>query len=115
MVKLQPYRQHFVAQRYSHKLDKRYFGTFIVLKKVGQVAYQLQLPSDVKIHDVFCVSLLKPFYGDISTQFLPLPPEIINSHSILEPFTVLQSRQLHRHNFVIDRVSTVARSINIRG
>jgi hypothetical protein len=48
-----------------HKgLVRRYEGPFPILKRVGKAAYQLQLPSKLKIHNVFHVSLLKPFHGD---------------------------------------------------
>ena len=42
----------------------RYEGPFKILKRVGKVAYKLELPSKLKFHPVFHVSMLKPYYKD---------------------------------------------------
>jgi hypothetical protein len=42
------------------KLAPRYIGPFLIIKKVGAVAYKLQLPQEMSdVHDVFHVSQLK--------------------------------------------------------
>ncbi|KAK9740040.1 hypothetical protein RND81_03G006800 [Saponaria officinalis] len=54
-MKLQPYRQNSVAYRTFAKLAPEYFGHFLILDKVGEVAYKLKLPDHSKIHPVFHV------------------------------------------------------------
>ena len=43
------------------KLRRRFVGPFFVVRQVGPVAYELDLPSTWKIHKVFHTSLLRPF------------------------------------------------------
>jgi hypothetical protein len=42
------------------KLSPRFIGPYKILKRVGEVAYQLELPDQlVDVHDIFHVSQLK--------------------------------------------------------
>jgi len=72
-VRLQPYRQQSVHRRSCPKLAPRYSGPYQILCRIGNVAYELQLPPTSKIHPIFHVSLLRPFKGKLSplsaTQF----------------------------------------------
>jgi hypothetical protein len=49
------------TDRPSKKLDDKRYGPFKVTKIIGPNAYQLQLPSSMKIHPVFNTVRLRPF------------------------------------------------------
>jgi hypothetical protein len=58
-LKLQPYRKYSVALRKHFKLNPRFYGLYKILRKIGLVAYKLELPEGAIIHLVFHVSLLE--------------------------------------------------------
>jgi hypothetical protein len=84
-VKLRPYRQISVAGRRVHK---RYYGPYKLIKAIGEVAFQLELPLTSKIHPVFHVSQLKPCFGN-NAAALDLPPTTEDNHPIIQPLSVL--------------------------
>lgn len=53
----------------------KWIGPFTVVKRIGKTAYELELPANMKVHDVFHASLLKPYHKDGRVQ--PPPPELM--------------------------------------
>jgi hypothetical protein len=55
-VKLQPYRQISVTGQKYHKLSKRFYGPYLIVAKIGVVAYKLALPAQSSSYPQ-CLSL----------------------------------------------------------
>ncbi|OMP01306.1 hypothetical protein CCACVL1_03121 [Corchorus capsularis] len=68
-----------------------------IVRKLGPVAYELQLPADAKIHPVFHVSLLKKCHGSPDANFTPLPSTFVDDQPVLEPNAILDTRQTMLH------------------
>ncbi|KAG9450049.1 hypothetical protein H6P81_010014 [Aristolochia fimbriata] len=63
MLRIRP-EQFSMLKARKQGLIRQYEGPFRVLKKVGELAYKLQLPAAWKVHNVFHVSQLKPYHID---------------------------------------------------
>ena len=62
------------------KLMPRYIGPFKVVKRIGATAYELELAKNMRIHDVFHVSLLKSYVP--GRGFIPPPPQLTNDGQV---------------------------------
>nr|GEW93969.1 Ty3/gypsy retrotransposon protein [Tanacetum cinerariifolium] len=74
------------------KLTNKYFGPFLIVERIGKVAYRLDLPSYSQIHPVFHVSLLKLASGQPGKIIL-IPTE---SRFRLQPLKVLDHKMVKR-------------------
>lgn len=57
----------------SRKLLPRWVGPYRIVRALGPVAYELELPPTMKIHNVFHVSLLRQFHPGTRQQKPPAP------------------------------------------
>lgn len=52
-LRLQPYKQSTLKQKGGKKLKSRFYGPYRVTRRVGEVAYGLELTPGSKVHNVF--------------------------------------------------------------
>ena len=62
-LRLQPYKKNSLNIDHCRELAPKCYGPYIILKRVGQVAYQLDFPIHSKLHLVCHVSCLKKVIG----------------------------------------------------
>ncbi len=77
----------------NKKLSPKRYGPFLITKKISPVAYKLQLPPSMKIHDVFHIVLLLP-YKEMEAYGMPYthPPPIIDSEEEYKIEAILDAR-----------------------
>ena len=84
-LRLQPYRQSALKQKGDEKLKPRFYGPYRLSRRVGEVAYELELPEGSKIHNVFHVSCLKKVVGQQVATSSKLPPLDEEGQLVLVP------------------------------
>ena len=75
------------------KKSSRYYGTYKVVRKIGEVAYELEIPEGSKIHNVFHVYCLKKALGQKIVTSEILPPLDDEGHLTLVPEKILKTRE----------------------
>eukprot|EP00253_Pinus_taeda_P022715 PITA_22715 len=76
---------------------KRRFKEYQILARIGPVAYQLALPSHIRVHNVFHVSVLKKYVYDPKH----VEPE---GEVLVEPLSILDQREVQLRKRVITQV-----------
>lgn len=97
-MKLQPYRQVTIAIRTNVKLSPKFYGPYLITKKVGVVLYRLQLPLDSIIHPIFHVTHLKKMVK--TGAILPGEPLVtgLDGEVLAELLVVLDKRIVKKNN-----------------
>jgi hypothetical protein len=91
-LRLQPYRQASIKKNGIEKLKPRFYGPYMVKRKVGE-----ELRQESKIHNVFHVSCLKKTLGQHVVANEELPP-VDEGHLILIPEEILEVRAKQLRN-----------------
>ena len=73
-LRLQPYRQSSLKKSGVEKLKPRFYGPYRIMRRVGEVAYELELPEGRNIHNVFHMSCIKKAVGQFISTSKELPP-----------------------------------------
>ena len=83
----------------ARKMLPKWIGPYKVTRQVGKVNYELDLPSNLRIHDVFHVSLLRLYLSPNGEAHVhPPPPELIEGEEEFEVDRILdhQDRRLRK-------------------
>ena len=81
----------------KEKLSPRYIGPYQIVRRIGKVAYELDLPSDLEaVHPVFHVSMLRKCIGDPSRVFPVDDIQVTEELSYEEKPVAILDRQVRR-------------------
>ncbi|WMV26259.1 hypothetical protein MTR67_019644 [Solanum verrucosum] len=97
------------------KLSPRYIGPYKVIRRVGQVAYEVDLPRElVVVHPILHVSMLRKCLGD-PTQVIPIEGMELSEHLSYEevPVEILDRQVRKLRTKDVASVKVLWRSQNI--
>ena len=79
----------------SQKLAPKCYGPFVITKKISPVAYWINLPSHMQIHNMFHIDLLSPFVmtAQFGPSFQPPLPDLMDGHEEQEIEAILDVRR----------------------
>jgi hypothetical protein len=78
------------------KLAPKWYGPFTIKKKISDIVFQLELPNQWKIHNVFHASLLSPYLKTNihGPNYPEPPPDIIEGEPEFEVEQIVGSRRI---------------------
>ena len=94
LIKVRPKKSFLRLGSYA-KLAPRYCGPFEILSRIGQVAYQLALPPNLRVHNVFHIFVLMKYFHDathvVNWNVVQVEPE---GEFLVEPDCMLGRREI---------------------
>ncbi|WMV09184.1 hypothetical protein MTR67_002569 [Solanum verrucosum] len=99
------------------KISPRYVGPYKILKRIGNVACELELPAKLAaVQPIFHISLLKKCIGD-SSSIVPLESMVVNDSVTYEekPVEILDCLVHRLRNKEVASVKLLWRSQSIKG
>ena len=90
-----------MKKRGDEKLQPRFYGPYKILKKIGEVAYELELPPEIIINNVFHVSCMKKAARQQIFVSEELPPVDDEVHFVLVSKKFLHTRDRRLRNMTI--------------
>ena len=99
------------------KLSLRYIGPYKILKRVGKVAYELELPAELAaVHSVFHISLLKKCVDD-PASIVPLESVAVKDSLSYEdvPVDILDHQVRRLRNKEVASVKVLWRFQSVEG
>ncbi|XP_059073505.1 uncharacterized protein LOC131874241 [Cryptomeria japonica] len=92
-LRLQPFRKSTLKKSGAEKLKLCFYGPFRVIRRVGAMAYELELLASSKVHNVFHVSHLKKALWHNIVVSLDLPPLDEEGQLVLIPEEIIDFRE----------------------
>lgn len=71
-LKLHPFQQQSIRSTIQTKLSSKYYGPFLVMEKVGNLAYKLDLPARSLVHPILNISLYSFVMHEFELKHTPL-------------------------------------------
>ena len=96
-------------------MSPRYIGPYEIVRKVGEVAYHLELPPELaNIHDTFNVSMLQKYIADLSHVLRKQPVQLRENLTYEEqPIEILDRREQVLSRKIIPLVKVLWRNHGI--
>lgn len=106
---MQLYRQSSLKNNGAKKIKSKYFGSYRIIRRISEVTYELKLPQDNEIYNIYHVSCLKKGLEQkiVPTIDLPLLDDEMKSILLLEKFWYTKERRFINtcvHFRIIDQV-----------